>query len=273
MEKGKRWEGGGKGRIGDRRESNSEEGRGYDSRLARQASKPSQPASHRGTLGGFPLRHYLSSRSRPHCARRTHRLCPANLPPFACFHSYERHRKGALVVCMCGETRTKTRRRARLCVRVFFFFIRKRGDGRVGSKGGERRGERGRKREAAATGSNGLERGRGSSAPARESREFSLGLMENALYLRVRTAEMSHTAAINVDGSCSSLRRDPSAARFRSEGPRTGGRLVNMINVLICTVSRLQLSFPTSATRALIAETKLHTSLSLVSHYRGRSSL
>lgn len=149
---------------------------------------------------------------------------------------------------MCGELAPK-RADKRVCVCVSFFFIRKRGDGREGARGENEEGnEEGKERQRQRARTRGRTRSWFQCASERISRIF-FGSDENAPYLRVRTAEMSHTAAINVDGSCSSLRQDPSAARFRSEGPRTRGRLVNMINVLICTVSRLQLSFPTLATR------------------------
>lgn len=196
----------------DWRESDSGgEGIRFTARSPGKQAKPAKPAIqppwHSRRLSSPPL---PSSRSRPHCARRTHRLCPANLPPFACFHSYERRRKGALVVCMCGKFADE-----RVCVCVFFSL------GNVGMDAREQGGRetRGTRKEKRGSG-NGLERARTRSrfqcASERISRIF-FGSDENAPYLRVRTAEMSHTTAINVDGSCSSLRRDPSAAQFRSE--------------------------------------------------------
>lgn len=134
------------------------EGKGYDSRLARQASQPaSQPPWHSAAfLSAITLFSRVALPSPPPLFR-AHILCPANLPPFARFHSYERRRKGALVVC--GTCTTKARRRACLCIRAFFLL----GNGGMGAKdrGGDGKNEE--EREAAATAliERGAERGRG----------------------------------------------------------------------------------------------------------------
>lgn len=162
------------GRIGDRRER---QWRGRDTihgSLARQASQPATVA-----LGGFPLRHYpLPSppsrrSSTPLCRARI--LCPANLPPFTRFHSYERRRKGALVVC---ETRTKARRRACPCMRAFFSLL-----GNVGMGVGRGVVRTRKEREAAATASR-RARGRTRSRFQYASEEN----LENLLWIRWKCA-------------------------------------------------------------------------------------
>lgn len=141
--------------MGDRRERRW---RGRDTTihgsLARQASQP--PWHSAAFLSAITLPFPFPSFS-PSPLFRAHILCPANLPPFVRFHSYERRRKGALVVC--GTCTTKARRRACLCIRAFFLL----GNGGMGAKdrGGDGKNEE--EREAAATAliERGAERGRG----------------------------------------------------------------------------------------------------------------